>query len=92
MAEQPYSEKVMDHFLHPRNVGEMADPDGVGRVGNPVCGDMMEVYIKVKEDRIEEVKFKTFGCGSAIASSLMTNPMSRAARMSSAVTLEMPSQ
>jgi nitrogen fixation NifU-like protein len=72
-----YSETVLDHFKNPRNVGEIADADGVGRVGNPVCGDMMEVYIRVKEDRIEEVKFKTFGCGAAIAVSSMVTEMAK---------------
>ena len=64
-----YSEKVMDHFRNPRNVGEMEDPDGVGRVGNPVCGDIMELYIKVEDGIIVDAKFKTFGCGAAIATS-----------------------
>lgn len=68
---QGYSEKVMDHFLNPRNVGEIPDPDGVGRVGNPVCGDVMELYIKVKDGRIIDAKFKTFGCGAAIATGSM---------------------
>jgi len=71
----PYSEKVMDHFMHPRNVGEMKDPDGVGKVGNPVCGDIMEMYIKVKDNIITDVKFKTFGCGAAIATSSMATEM-----------------
>ncbi|MCX5749749.1 MAG: Fe-S cluster assembly scaffold protein NifU [Candidatus Saganbacteria bacterium] len=66
-----YSEKVMDHFKNPRNVGEIKDPDGVGHVGNPVCGDIMELYIKVKDKIITDVKFKTFGCGAAIATSSM---------------------
>jgi len=64
-----YSEKVMDHFANPRNVGEIKDADGIGKVGNPVCGDVMWIYIKVKDNILEDVKFKTFGCGSAIASS-----------------------
>ncbi|MHB9155143.1 MAG: Fe-S cluster assembly scaffold protein NifU [Endomicrobiales bacterium] len=72
-----YSEKVMDHFQNPRNVGEIKDADGVGGVGNPVCGDMMTFYIKVKDDRIEDVKFKTFGCGAAIAVSSMVSEMAR---------------
>lgn len=62
-----YSEKVMDHFSKPRNVGEIADADGVGTIGNPTCGDMMTFTIKVKDDRLADVKFKTFGCGAAIA-------------------------
>lgn len=70
-----YSDKVMDHFMHPRNVGEIPDADGVGEVGNPVCGDMMTFYIKVENDRLKDVKFKTFGCGAAIAVSSMTSEM-----------------
>jgi len=72
-----YSEKVMDHFMHPRNVGEIENPDGVGEVGNPVCGDMMTFYIKVKDNRLEDVKFKTFGCGAAIAVSSMVSEMAK---------------
>lgn len=70
-----YSEKVMEHFMHPRNVGEIENPDGVGNVGNPVCGDMMSFYIKVKDNRLEDVKFKTFGCGAAIAVSSIVSEM-----------------
>jgi len=70
-----YSKKVMDHFQNPRNVGEMESPDGIGRVGNPVCGDIMELYIKVKDDIIIDAKFKTFGCGAAIATSSMVTEM-----------------
>lgn len=70
-----YSDKVMDHFMHPRNVGEIADADGVGEMGNPVCGDMMTFYIKVDNNRLTDVKFKTFGCGAAIAVSSMTSEM-----------------
>lgn len=66
-----YSDKVMDHFTNPRNVGEIENPDGVGEIGNPVCGDIMKLYIKVKDNRIVDVKFKTFGCGAAIATSSM---------------------
>jgi nitrogen fixation NifU-like protein len=72
-----YSDKVMDHFTNPRNVGEIADPDGVGKVGNPQCGDVMWLYIKVKDDRIEDIKFKTFGCGAAIATSSMITELAR---------------
>lgn len=72
-----YSEKVMDHFLNPRNVGEFEDPDGVGRVGNPKCGDIMEFQIKVKDGRIADVRFKTFGCGAAIAVSSMVSEMAK---------------
>lgn len=70
-----YSEKVMEHFMNPRNVGEIADADGVGSVGNPVCGDMMTFYIKVSDGRLSDVKFKTFGCGAAIAVSSMVSEM-----------------
>lgn len=72
-----YSEKVMEHFRNPRNVGEIKDADGVGEVGNPVCGDMMTFYIKVKDDKLEDVKFKTFGCGAAIAVSSMVSEMAK---------------
>lgn len=70
-----YSEKVMEHFKNPRNVGEMENPDGIGHVGNPVCGDIMELYIKVNSGIIIEAKFKTFGCGAAIATSSMVTEM-----------------
>ncbi len=73
----PYSEKVMDHFRNPRNMGEIEEPDGVGRVGNPTCGDLMELQIKVKDDKIEDVKFRTFGCGAAIATSSMATEMAK---------------
>jgi len=66
-----YSDKVMEHFRNPRNVGEVENPDGVGEVGNPTCGDMMRITIKVKDDKIEDIKFKTLGCGAAIATSSM---------------------
>jgi nitrogen fixation NifU-like protein len=70
-----YSEKVMDHFQNPRNVGVIKDADGVGRVGNPVCGDMMSFYIKVKDDKLQDIKFQTFGCGAAIAVSSIVSEM-----------------
>lgn len=70
-----YSEKVMDHFMHPRNVGTIEDADGIGEVGNPVCGDMMTFYIKVDDNKLEDVKFQTFGCGAAIAVSSMVSEM-----------------
>ena len=72
-----YSEKVMEHFMNPRNVGEIENPDGVGEEGNSVCGDMMTFYIKVKNNRLEDVKFKTFGCGAAIAVSSMVSEMAK---------------
>ena len=70
-----YSDIVMDHFMHPRNVGEIPDADGVGQVGNAKCGDIMKMYLKIKDGVIEDVKFETFGCGSAIASSSMATEM-----------------
>jgi len=72
-----YSDKVMDHFTHPRNTGEIPNADGVGTVGNPTCGDLMTMYIKVKNKRIEDIKFKTFGCGAAIATSSMTTELAK---------------
>lgn len=72
-----YSEKVMEHFMNPRNVGEIADADGVGTMGNPVCGDMMTFYIKVADGRLSDIKFKTFGCGAAIAVSSMVSEMAK---------------
>ncbi len=72
-----YSEKVMEHFMNPRNVGEIENPDGIGEVGNPICGDMMAFYIKVKDNRLDDVKFKTFGCGAAIAVSSMVSEMAK---------------
>lgn len=71
----PYSEKVMDHFMEPRNMGDIKDADAVGTVGNPACGDVMRLYIKVEDDKITEAKFKTFGCGAAIATSSMATEM-----------------
>jgi len=72
-----YTEKVMDHFSNPRNIGEIENADGVGEVGNPVCGDMMSFYINVKDDKIADIKFKTFGCVAAIAVSSMVTEMAR---------------
>jgi len=72
-----YSEKVMDHFMNPRNVGEIEEADGVGQVGNPTCGDMMAFYIKVDDDHLSDVKFKTFGCGAAIAVSSMVSELAK---------------
>ncbi len=70
-----YSELVMEHFTNPRNVGVIEDADGVGKEGNPVCGDLMEIFIKVKDNRIDDIKFRTFGCGAAIATSSMVTEM-----------------
>ncbi|MBS6367746.1 MAG: Fe-S cluster assembly scaffold protein NifU [Clostridiales bacterium] len=70
-----YSKTVMDHFMHPRNVGEIPDADGVGEVGNAKCGDIMKIYLKIDDNKVKDVKFETFGCGSAIASSSMATEM-----------------
>lgn len=75
MEQLPYSEKVMDHFLHPRNVGELPDANGVGNVGNPICGDVMRMYLKIEGDVIVDARFKTFGCGAAISTSSMVTEM-----------------
>jgi nitrogen fixation NifU-like protein len=75
MDNTQYSEKVMEHFLNPHNVGELPDADGVGNVGNPVCGDIMRLYIKVQDGRIVDARFKTFGCGAAIATSSMVTDL-----------------
>jgi nitrogen fixation NifU-like protein len=72
-----YSDQVMEHFKNPHNMGEIPDADGVGTVGNPVCGDLMTMYIKVKDNRVADIKFKTFGCGAAIATSSMTTEMAK---------------
>ena len=83
-----YTDKVMDHFLHPRNVGEIENPDGVGEVGNAACGDALKLTFKLdKEGRIEDVKFKTFGCGSAIATSSMATEMIKGKTIAEAMTL-----
>lgn len=70
-----YTDKVMDHFENPRNVGVIPDADGVGQVGNPTCGDIMKIYLKIKDNVIDDIKFKTFGCGAAIATSSMITEM-----------------
>ena len=77
IVQAGYTKKVMDHFMNPRNVGIIEDADGYGKVGNPVCGDLMEMYIKVKDDIITDIKFKTFGCGSAIATSSMVTELAK---------------
>lgn len=82
-----YSEKVMDHFTHPRNVGVIEDADGVGEVGNPKCGDIMKIYLRIRDDVVEDVKFETFGCGSAIASSSMATEMIKGMPLSEALKL-----
>jgi nitrogen fixation NifU-like protein len=88
MAEQlPYSEKVMDHFMHPRNVGEITDASGVGTVGNPICGDVMKMFLKIENDVIVDVKFKTFGCGAAVATSSMVTEMVKGKSIKEALTI-----
>ena len=82
-----YSEKVMDHFLHPRNVGVIEDADAIGEVGNAKCGDIMKMYLKIEDDVIQDVKFETFGCGSAIASSSMATEMIKGKPLSEAMQL-----
>lgn len=82
-----YSEKVMDHFLNPRNVGIIPDADGIGQVGNPICGDMMTFYIKVSDGRLIDVKFQTFGCGAAIAVSSIVSEMARGKTLDEAMTI-----
>lgn len=77
MDNTKYSEKVMDHFLNPHNIGELPDADGIGNVGNAVCGDIMRLYIKVREGKIVDARFKTFGCGAAIATSSMVTDLVR---------------
>ena len=79
-----YTEKVMDHFQHPRNVGEIENASGVGTVGNAKCGDIMKIYLKIEGDRIQDVKFNTFGCGSAIASSSMATELIKGKKLSEA--------
>ena len=74
-GQLPYNEKVMDHFTNPRNVGEIPDASGVGTVGNPICGDVMKMFLKIENDTIVDVKFKTFGCGAAVATSSMVTEM-----------------
>ena len=85
MSEQSYSDKVMDHFMHPRNVGEISDANGVGTVGNPICGDVMKMFIKVDNDTIVDAKFKTFGCGAAIATSSIVTEMVKGKTISEAL-------
>ena len=82
-----YSEKVMDHFRNPRNIGAIADADGIGEVGNAKCGDIMKMYLKIKDDIIEDVSFETFGCGSAIAASSMATELVKGKPISEALQL-----
>ncbi|MGB9867562.1 MAG: Fe-S cluster assembly scaffold protein NifU [Bacillota bacterium] len=80
-----YNEKVMDHFMNPRNVGEVENPDGEGMVGNPVCGDIMKITLRVRDGVIEDIKFKTFGCGAAIATSSILTEMVKGMRLEDAI-------
>ncbi len=82
-----YSEKVMDHFRNPRNIGVIENPDGVGEVGNAKCGDIMKIYLKIEDEMIADVKFETFGCGSAIASSSMATELIKGKSVDEALTL-----
>jgi nitrogen fixation NifU-like protein len=85
MANVGYSKKVMEHFMNPRNVGVIENPDGYGKVANPVCGDVMEIFIKVKDEKITDIKFRTFGCGSAIATSSMVTELAKGKHVDEAV-------
>lgn len=85
IADIGYSKKVMEHFMNPKNVGVIDNPDGYGKVGNPVCGDLMEIFIKVKNDIITDIKFKTFGCGSAIATSSMVTELAKGKHVDEAI-------
>lgn len=82
-----YSDEVIDHYTNPRNVGKIEDASGVGEVGNPICGDIMKVYIKVKDNIIEDIKFKTFGCGAAIATSSVSTEMVKGKTLEEALAL-----
>lgn len=82
-----YTEKVLDHFRNPRNMGEIKDADGIGKVGNPICGDVMAIYIKVRDDRIVDIKFKTFGCTAAIASSSVATELVKGKTLDEAMKL-----
>jgi nitrogen fixation NifU-like protein len=85
LAQVGYSQKVLEHFLNPRNVGTIENPDGYGKVGNPVCGDLMEMFIRVENDIITDIKFRTFGCGSAIATSSMVTEMAKGMKVDEAM-------
>lgn len=87
MSANEYTEKVMDHFANPRNVGEIVDANGIGEVGNAKCGDIMRIYLKVENDRIQDVKFKTFGCGAAIATSSMVTELVKGKTLKEALTV-----
>ncbi|OPY75750.1 MAG: NifU-like protein [Syntrophorhabdus sp. PtaU1.Bin153] len=87
MSQGPYSDTVMDHFMNPRNMGEIEDADAVGEAGSPVCGDVMRLYLKIEDDRIVDIKFKTFGCGAAIASSSITTELVKGKTLGEALQL-----
>jgi len=87
MATVGYSKKVMEHFMNPKNVGIIENPDGYGKVGNPVCGDVMEIFIKVKDDIITDIKFRTFGCGSAIATGSMVTELAKGKHVDEAMSI-----
>lgn len=75
MGNVQYSKEVMDHFLNPRNVGELSDANGIGNIGNPICGDILKLYVKIEDGKISDIRFKTFGCGAAIATSSMVTEL-----------------
>jgi nitrogen fixation NifU-like protein len=85
LADIGYSQKVLEHFMNPKNVGTIENPDGYGKVGNPVCGDLMEMFIRVENDIITDIKFKTFGCGSAIATSSMVTELAKGKHVDEAI-------
>jgi nitrogen fixation NifU-like protein len=85
MAEVGYSKKVMEHFMNPRNVGAIDNPDGYGKVGNPVCGDLVEIFVKVKDNKIDDIKFRSFGCSAAIAVSSVVTEMAKGKLLNEAV-------
>jgi nitrogen fixation NifU-like protein len=85
MAQVGYSKKVMEHFMNPRNVGVIENPDCYGKVGNPVCGDLVEIFINVKDDKIDDIKFRTFGCSAAIAVSSMITEMAKGKPLEEAI-------
>lgn len=87
MPQGPYSDTVMDHFMNPRNMGEIENADAIGEVGNPVCGDVMKLYLKIEDERIVDAKFKTFGCGAAIASSSITTELIKGKTLDEALQL-----
>jgi nitrogen fixation NifU-like protein len=87
MAQTGYSKTVMEHFMNPRNVGAIENPDGYGKVGNPVCGDLMEIFLKIRGGKVDDIKFRTFGCGAAIAVSSMVTEMAKGRTLEEAMNI-----